>query len=199
LTKSLFDLKFASKQLLRESKKCEKMEKVDKNKIKAAIEKNNMEGARIHAENSIRNHNQALNFLKMSARIDAVASRVQTAVQTQKVTKSMVSVCRTMEGVMQTMNLEKISEMMDRFETQFENLDVQMQTMDSTMQGTTAQYVPEDSVAALMREQADLAGISLWEQMPEAASTSLNAQAQGTTKVEEDALAKRLAELRNEQ
>merc|ERR1712066_1202984 len=83
MQKSLFDLKMASKQLQRESKKCEKLEAKEKNLIKTCIQKNNTEGARIHAENSIRNHNQALQYLKMSARIDAVQSRVQTALQTQ--------------------------------------------------------------------------------------------------------------------
>ena len=62
LTKSLFDLKMASKTLQRESKKCEKEEAKEKKLIKTCIEKNNLEGARIHAENSIRNHNQALQY-----------------------------------------------------------------------------------------------------------------------------------------
>lgn len=44
-----------------------------------------MEVARIHGENAIRQKNQSLNFLRMAARIDAVASRVQTAVTTKKV------------------------------------------------------------------------------------------------------------------
>lgn len=44
-----------------------------------------MEVARIHAENAIRQKNQAINFLRMSARVDAVAARVQTAVTMGKV------------------------------------------------------------------------------------------------------------------
>lgn len=50
-----------------------------------AIQKGNMEVARIHAENAIRQKNQAINFLRMSARVDAVAARVQTAVTMGKV------------------------------------------------------------------------------------------------------------------
>ena len=45
--------------------------------------------AKIHAENAIRQKNQSLNFLRMSARVDATASRVQSAVTTKKVSKSM--------------------------------------------------------------------------------------------------------------
>ena len=44
-----------------------------------------MEGARIHAENAIRQKNQALNFLKFASRVDAVAQRVQTAVAMKQV------------------------------------------------------------------------------------------------------------------
>ena len=50
-----------------------------------ALQKGNTEGARIHAENAIRQKNQALNFMRMSSRVDAVASRVQTAVQMRNV------------------------------------------------------------------------------------------------------------------
>jgi charged multivesicular body protein 1 len=51
MEKHLFNLKFAAKQLDRDSKKCDKEEKVEKAKLKKAIEKGNMEVARIHAEN----------------------------------------------------------------------------------------------------------------------------------------------------
>ena len=44
-----------------------------------------MEGAKIHAENAIRQKNQALNYRRMSARVDAVAARVQTAVTMKQV------------------------------------------------------------------------------------------------------------------
>lgn len=194
MEKSLFNLKFASKNLSRESKKCEKEEKAEKAKVKTAIQKNNTEGARIHAENAIRNHNQALNYLRMSARVDAVAARVQTALQTQRVTKNMVNVCRAMEGAMASMNLEKITEMMDRFEQQFENLDVQSNMMESTMQGTTTQFVPENDVNQLMQQQADEAGIELNLALPHAENKTLQTTA---VSQKEDDLSTRLAALRD--
>merc|ERR1712062_320760 len=115
MEKHLFNLKFASKQLLRDSKKCEKEEKAERAKLKKAMEKGNMEVARIHAENAIRQKNQALNFLRMSARVDAVASRVQSAVTTKRVTSSMQGVVKAMDSAMKSMNLE-------RFPTSWTNL-----------------------------------------------------------------------------
>ena len=58
LENTLFNLKFSAKSLVRESKKCEKAEKEEKTKLKKAIQKGNTEGARIYAENAIRNKNQ---------------------------------------------------------------------------------------------------------------------------------------------
>lgn len=49
-----------------------------------------MEGARIYASNAIRKKNEALNLLRLSSRIDAVASRVQTAVTMRKVVTCMI-------------------------------------------------------------------------------------------------------------
>ena len=60
LENTLFNLKFSSKNLARESKKCVKSEAEEKAKLKRAIQKGNTEGARIHAENAIRQKNQVL-------------------------------------------------------------------------------------------------------------------------------------------
>lgn len=49
-----------------------------------------MEGARIYASNAIRKKNESLNLLKLSSRIDAVASRVQTAITMRKVKYTML-------------------------------------------------------------------------------------------------------------
>lgn len=118
----------------------------------------NIEGARIHAENAIRQHNNSLNYLRMSARVDAVASRVQTAMTTKKITQSIGGVTKAMESAMRSMNLEKISQIMDKFEKQFEDLDVQTKTMDNAMSSTTTISTPEHQVDGLMQQIADEAG-----------------------------------------
>ena len=44
-----------------------------------AIQQKNVDTARIYAENAIRKKNEGLNYLRMAARTDAVAARVQSA------------------------------------------------------------------------------------------------------------------------
>lgn len=194
MEKYLFNLKFAAKELQRNSKKCEKDEVIEKNKLKKAIQKNNVEGARIHAENAIRQKNQALNYLRMSSRVDAVASRVQTAVTTKKVTQSMAGVVKAMDAAMKSMNLEKISSLMDRFEKQFEDLDVQSSYMENTMSQTTTTSVPTNDVDSLMQKVADEAGIELNMQLPQGETASVGVSTNASQ--EQDELTQRLARLR---
>lgn len=194
MEKHLFNLKFAAKDLERQAKKCEKSERDEKLKLKKAIAKGTMENAKIHAENAIRQKNQALNFRRMSARVDAVSQRVQTALTTKNVTTSMAGVVKAMEGAMKSMNLEKVSNLMERFEQQFENLDVQSQVMEDTMCASSTLATPQNEVDSLMMQVADEAGLELNMEMPTAQSATVGASTQASQ--EQDELSQRLARLR---
>merc|ERR1719378_757647 len=131
LENQLFNLKFTAKQLNRLSKKCEK------DKIKKALEKDNHDGARIHAQNAIRQKNNAQNYLRLSSRVDAVSSRLESALKMQMVTKSMGKVVSGMDSVLKSMNVEAISKVMDYFE--------------QTMNSSTTAAMPEEQVDELMQ------------------------------------------------
>ncbi|XP_055351156.1 charged multivesicular body protein 1b-like [Paramacrobiotus metropolitanus] len=200
MEKHLFNLKFAAKEMDRSAKKCDKEERVEKEKLKKAIQKNNLEVARIHAENAIRQKNQSLNFLRMSARIDAVSSRVQSAVATKKVTQSMAGVVKAMDAAMRSMNLEQISALMDKFEQQFEDLDVQSQVMEGTMSNASTLTVPTGDVDQLMLKVADEAGLELNMELPQAGSVGVGTAVGASTQAskEQDELTERLARLREQ-
>ncbi|CAG9853699.1 unnamed protein product [Phyllotreta striolata] len=194
MEKHLFNLKFAVKELERNSKRCDKEEKQEKAKTKQAIQKGNMEVARIHAENAIRQKNQSLNYLRMSARVDAVASKIQSAVTTRKVTNSMAGVVKAMDAAMKSMNLEKISQVMDKFEQQFEDLGVQTDVLENTMGQTTTTLVPTNDVDSLMQQVADEAGLELNMELPQQPTGTQIGTA--TASQEQDELTQRLARLR---
>lgn len=120
-----------------------------------ALQQGNTEGARIYASNAIRKKSEALNLLRLGSRIDAVASRVETAVTMRQVTGNMTSVVKGMDKAMESMNLERISLVMDKFETQFADLDVQTAYMENAVSSTTATSTPQDQVELLMQRIAD--------------------------------------------
>lgn len=159
--------------------------------MKKAIQQGNTEGAKIYASNAIRKKNESLNFLRLASRIDAVSSRVQTAVTMRSVTKSMGTVVKGMDKAMKSMNLEQISAIMDKFESQFEDLDVQTQFMEGSMGQTTTLTTPQDEVDSLMQQVADEHGLELNMALPGASNSIL------TGDKEQELLSERLSKLRN--
>uniref|UniRef100_J3KZ76 Uncharacterized protein n=1 Tax=Oryza brachyantha TaxID=4533 RepID=J3KZ76_ORYBR len=71
LMTQMFDLRFTSKSLQRHACKCEKKENEQKLKVKKAIEKGNMDGTHIYAENAIRKRTEHMNYLRLTSRLDS--------------------------------------------------------------------------------------------------------------------------------
>lgn len=149
-------------------------------------------------------------MLRLASRVDAVASRVETAVTMRKLTSSMTGVVKGMDKAMKSMNLEQvtyyfllkvsnffyqISLVMDKFEQQFEDLDVQTSYMESSIGQTTALSTPQDQVDELIQQVAVENGLELQMELPGAATSTLKTSA--PTEKQHDELGERLAKLRN--
>lgn len=191
LLDQIFNLKFTAKQLSRASVKCEKEEKTERLKVKKAIEKGNMEGAKIYAQNAIRKKNEQLNYLKLSSRLDAVVSRLDTQAKMQMINKNMTGIVQNLEKALNANNLEQIANTMNQFEKQFENLDLQTQVVDEVMGAQANLSTPEDDVTALMQQVADEHGLEMSMGLPNASTTAPASQ-----KTAETDLSQRLAELK---
>ena len=85
----LINLKLTSRQLISAQKKCLKNEKKQLSDVKKAIKQGNRAGAAIYAQNAIREKNQAMTYLQLSSRVDAVASRLETGIRTNQVSLSL--------------------------------------------------------------------------------------------------------------
>ncbi|TEB30083.1 vacuolar assembly protein DID2 [Coprinellus micaceus] len=196
MDKTLFQLKFTAKTLNRQAKKAQKDENTEKNKLKKALLQGNNDGARIYASNAIRKKSEALNLLRLGSRIDAVASRVETAVTMRQLTGNMASVVKGMDRAMETMNLERISMVMDKFESQFTDLDVQTGYMEDAMSATTAISTPQDQIDLLLKQTAEEANIELAQDLNTDKLNVAEVTPPVTLKDEDDKLAERLRALR---
>jgi len=195
LEEQLIDLRITSKQMQRSSKKCEKNEKAAIEKLKKAIKQGNSDGARIYGQDAIREKNQALNCLRMASRIDAVSSRIETAVRMNQISGAMKSVVKGMDKGLSAMNPEEISKIMDKFESQFEDLDVKAEYMEGTMNATTATSTPAEQVDTLIMMVADENNLELGEAFSEMGPVGKLPEKQ--KEAEPDDLEARLANLRS--
>jgi hypothetical protein len=83
-----------------------------------AIDKGNLEGAKIYAENTIRKKNESLQMLQLSSRIDGVASKLQSISAQRGVARSMAGISQQLGMAMQSMDTMQIAQSMDQFERQ---------------------------------------------------------------------------------
>lgn len=198
---TLLQLRMTSKQLDKLAHKAQKEQEIEKAKVKKAIESKNIEGAQIYAENSIRKKNEYLNYLRLASRVDAVSSKVKSAVAMQGVAKNIGSVTKSLESAMASLNLEKVSKIMEQFESQFMDLDVKANVLESTMSSATTLTTPQNQVDALIKQVAEENGLEIIGKMADAPETAglgtIGATASGRSKAEEDKLTSRLAALRN--
>ncbi|KAH9601838.1 Snf7 family [Trypanosoma melophagium] len=195
-----FQLKFVAKQFSKNSTRCEREQKREMAKCKHAMEKGNMDGARIFAQNSIRKKNESLNHLRLAARMDAVVSRLDTAIKMKMVTKGMGQMVKGMDKVLNSMNPEAISTLMDKFEKQFETMDVTSEYMENAIGQTTATSMPEDEVNTLMAQVADEHGLDIKEHLNDRLKINnknpVQVNPQQTVDKEEDDLEAQFARLR---
>jgi len=196
IEKQLFNLKFTSKQLARMQKKSEKEEKEQLLKVKKAIVKGDRESARIYAQNAIRIKNTGNGYLRLSSRLDAVASRLESAMKMKQVTQQMGGVVKGMDKVLASMDIGKITAVMDKFEQSFEEVDVRSAYVEGAMNSSTATTMPEDQVDMLLQQVSDEHGLEFKASAATASDAPVQVQAAALVEGKEDALEKRLAALR---
>ncbi|XP_071182240.1 charged multivesicular body protein 1a-like [Salvelinus alpinus] len=135
----------------------------------------------------------------MASRVDAVASKVQTAVAMKAVTKNMTQVTKALDKALGSMDLQKVSAVMDKFETQVQNLDVHTSVMEDSMSSATTLTTPQDQVDDLILQIAEESGLEVMDQLSQvpAGATSLGESSSRSQHEKEDQLSRRLAALRN--
>jgi len=163
---TIFDMKFTARSLNRLSTKATSSIASEKSKLRKALEKGNTDGARIHAENAIRHQSQALSYLRLASRVEAVASKLEGAAQMATVTSSMNEVTTGLGVALDNMDVHAIAGVMDKFEHQMEDLDVQAGFVGETMaEATVGGAAAGDDVDALMAQVAEEHNLKVADQL----------------------------------
>mmetsp|Transcript_12005 Transcript_12005/g.32543 ORF Transcript_12005/g.32543 Transcript_12005/m.32543 type:complete len:136 (-) Transcript_12005:589-996(-) len=135
--------------------------------------------------------------MRLSSKVDAVSARLEQAIRTGQITKSMGSVAKTMGKTLGSMNLEKISMTMEKFEKEFENLDVQASFVESAMGTTTAMATPQEEVDGLIQQVADEHGLEVSDELGTQGTLKNPSSAVKSKASEDDELMARLNALKN--
>jgi len=103
-----FDLTFAAKQIQNDAKRAQKDEVREKSEAVKAMQLNQMEIAKVHAENSIRSKNNYINLMKLGARMESVAMQVKNAATVNNISSQLSQATVSMEGALKSMNAAEV-------------------------------------------------------------------------------------------
>lgn len=165
MSEIIFKMRFTSKQIGRQAARSEKQRAAEERKAKDALAKNNMAGARIHAENAIRNHNEALGFLKLQGQLEAVSGKLQSQQVRSMVSESMQAVTHNLSEALGAMDMTQIGYTMEKFIQQSEDLDLQTKYMDSAINESTSSSTPQNQVDTLLQKIADENNLDVSERL----------------------------------
>ncbi|CAD7969329.1 unnamed protein product [Amoebophrya sp. A120] len=152
LMDTIIEVKLTKKRLEAAQRKAEKQHGMEKQKVLKAIEQGNLEGARVYAENAIRKKSEALQMLRLAARMDAVASKLDTAEKTQAMSQNISDTIPQLDDALTKMTPEAIATNMDQFEKIFDDLDVRMNYITTAVDSTTASATPTNEVDLLIQQ-----------------------------------------------
>jgi charged multivesicular body protein 1 len=167
LFEQIFELKFLMKQLNQHAKKCEQEEKSQKKKAKAAMEKGNLETARMYASNAIRKKNESTNYVQLASRLDAVISRLDQQSTLAQVDASASGITKSINKLLSKVSTDKMANNMQEFTGAMTELDVATSTMEKAMGEQAAFLHDESGVTELLRQLEDENGMNLKQQLPQ--------------------------------
>eukprot|EP00358_Blepharisma_japonicum_P006267 CAMPEP_0202944568 /NCGR_PEP_ID=MMETSP1395-20130829/5414_1 /ASSEMBLY_ACC=CAM_ASM_000871 /TAXON_ID=5961 /ORGANISM="Blepharisma japonicum, Strain Stock R1072" /LENGTH=199 /DNA_ID=CAMNT_0049643557 /DNA_START=25 /DNA_END=624 /DNA_ORIENTATION=+ len=167
LEDTIFNFRMGSKQLAKESQRSEQQCNIEKQKAAASLKKGMIDNARIYGENAIRFHNESLNYLRLSSKLDAVQSRLRSASRTQELTKQFGHVIPQMNSVLKSMNPEHIARTMNQFESVFENFEVVSGTINQSLETATVTSAPRSQVDEFLNQIASEHGIQVQAELGE--------------------------------
>jgi len=107
-----------------------------------------------------------LTYLKLSAKLEGIAARVEQAKQMNLAAKSMSQVVSILDKyTKQQLPLEQVTKMMDNFERVDEGMQVQTDYVTEKMTSVTSSTTPVDQVDDLIATVAEEHGLKVMEQL----------------------------------
>ena len=124
------------------------------------MQKNDMESAKIIASEAIRYTKESVSLNRMSAKMGAVALKLDSAYRTQQISNQIKNAVPSLKAALGHMNSTGVATNMAAFEKVFEDLDVNVEGMSAGLEMITGQSAADkgevDNLLAQLQAEAGL-------------------------------------------
>ena len=170
------ELRMTARQMERQSQKIEQQEKAERKKIVEALNKGNMDNAKVFAENVIRNRKEALNLKRFGVKMGALAAKLESAYRTQSISETISKTVPMLQNCMKKMDTLGIGASISQFEKVFEDLDVKTEELNGALDNVYATTIDQSEVNNLLQEMKDAHGMEIGGGMQDAGKGGISAE-----------------------
>lgn len=152
LTDMLIQMKMKGKMFAREHKKAMKEKKKQLTKAKACLKKGEEEGAQLYCELAQQKHNEAMQYMRMSHRLEVIAGQVKSKTKSMEMMDSLGQFTPYLEQASANMSIEDMYKQMERFSNAYDDLAVKGHIMDENMNNTLGEKGTVTNVDNMMNQ-----------------------------------------------
>lgn len=167
----IINLKVVSRKLTRSKQKVENQKRKTERNVKDAIRKGDMEMARLHANELVRNRKWSIGYQSLINKIDGLVFKLERADAIQSVAGEMKNVVGTLAQLNLQLNLPEIENVVNNMSGIFEGIEIKTEIMDDSLNDVFETDSDESEVDSLLEEYGVDVGVSVSSDLPTPSSS----------------------------
>jgi len=162
----ILNLKLVNRRLTKSQRKLENQERKTERKIRTAIQKGDMQSARMYAQDTVRSRKWARGYQSLLSKIDGLIFKLERAEAVQDIASEMKGVARSLIDANASLNLPEIDSLVGDMNEALEGIDDTSEIMEESMDSLFASDTDEGEIDSLLGEYGAEVGIAASSGLP---------------------------------
>ena len=162
----LLNLKVVSRRLTRSQKKMDNKQKQIERKIRTAVQKGDMDAARMYAKDTVRSRKWARGYQSLISKIDGLVFKLERAEAVQDIAKEMRGVANSLISANNSLNLPEIDNLVGDMQGALDGIEDTAEIMEDSMDQLFEGDTDELEIDNILGEYGLEAGITASEGLP---------------------------------
>ncbi|OLS27395.1 MAG: hypothetical protein HeimC2_12350 [Candidatus Heimdallarchaeota archaeon LC_2] len=162
----LINLKMVNRRLNKSMKKLENTERQTERKIRQAIQKGDMQAARMYAQDTVRSRKWARGYQSLISKIDGLLFKLERADAVQSIAGEMKGVAKTLINANQSLNLPEIDHLVGDMQRALDGIEETSEIMEDSMDNLFEGDTDELEIDSLLTEYGVEVGLTASAGLP---------------------------------
>ncbi len=162
----LLNLKMVNRRLNKSMKKLDNTERQTERKIRQAIEKGDMQAARMYAQDTVRSRKWSRGYQSLISKIDGLLFKLERADAVQNIAGEMKGVAKTLINANHALNLPEIDHLVGDMQKALDGIEETSEIMEDSMDNLFESDTDETEIDNLLTEYGVEVGLTASAGLP---------------------------------